>query len=151
MNLEFIKVDENNKYILEKIEFMQGQSNLVDVPIEAYEESKKYKYSFPIVVLDGIKLIAFFIYESLNENFTEFLIWSFLVNGQFQNQGYGKKIMEQLLLILNNRYSLKRIEIAYVPGNDIAKKMYRKLEFKENGKINNDGEIIMEMNINTKI
>ena len=147
MRLKFINVDENNKNLLENIELKKEQKNMVDLPIEAYEEAKKYKYSFPIVVFDETKVIAFFIYESLNDNFTDFLVWGFIVSSQFQHQNYGTQIMKQFLLRLNNKYKLKRIEIAYVPGNTIAKNLYRKLGFKKNGKINDDGEIEMDMNV----
>jgi diamine N-acetyltransferase len=147
MKLEFLNVDENNKNLLEKIEVKQEQKSMVDLPIEAYEEAKKYKYSFPIVVLDETKVIAFFIYESLNDNFTDFLVWGFIVSSRFQHQNYGTQIMKQFLLRLKKQYEVKRIELAYVQGNTIAKKLYRKLGFKENGKINDDGEIEMDMNI----
>lgn len=145
MKLQFLKIDDKNIKFVEKINLKQKQKNMVDLPIEAYLESKKFKYSFPVAVIDETEVIAFFIYESLNENFTDFLVWNFIVSSQFQDQGYGRQIMKKLLLKLNNEYKVERIEIAYVPGNTIAKKLYRRLGFIENGKINNDGEIVMEM------
>jgi len=145
MNLQFIKIEESNKEILSKIELRPNQIGLADCPLEAYELAKKFTYAYPTAIFWENAAIAFLIYEALNEMQTHFLVWDFVVDKAFQGQGYGREIMMQLMQKLRIEYHAEKIELAYEPSNHIARNLYRSLGFLESGKINDDGEIEMEL------
>jgi len=142
--IKFLNTDDTNKDELKKIELKPEQKENADLPIDAYKESLLFKNSIPISIYEKNNLIAFLIYEYLDNEKTEFLIWDFVVDANQQGKGYGKKIMLQLIKYLQSNYKLKKICLAFVPENTIARNLYKKLGFIETGKINDDNEIEME-------
>jgi diamine N-acetyltransferase len=143
--LKFISVTPENTSILDQRFLSREQAGTADEPRETVEVAKNYKRAKPVVIHDDENLVAFLVYEALNPESSAFLIWDFVVHHEFQGRGYGYAIMKKLIEYLKNTYGAKRIELAIVPDNEPARTLYSKLGFEENGKINSDGELEMEL------
>lgn len=71
--------------------------------------------------------------------------WGFIGEKEYWGKGIGKSILEQLIEIAKNDLRLKEIYLKVIRENEIAIKLYKKLDFKEIGV---DAEnIIMKKNI----
>ncbi len=142
--LEFKTVAPEDSMILDQRFLKADQAGTADEPRDTIEVARKYERARPVSIHDGEELIAFLVYEALDSESRAFLIWDFVVHRDHQGKGFGFAIMKQLVGFLESNFGAKRIELAIVPGNTAARNLYLKLGFRENGKINSDGEIEME-------
>lgn len=71
-------------------------------------------------------------------------IWRFMIALEMQHKGYGRKALEAAISLARKEGKFDRVRLDYVPGNEIAHKLYCALGFRETGEIE-DGEIVMEL------
>jgi len=69
-------------------------------------------------------------------------IWRFMIGKDFQNKGYGKASLIEIIKLIKSSVKFDMIHLSFVPGNEVAKHLYYSLGFRENGKLDVD-EIIM--------
>ncbi len=143
--LEFKSILPEDSLILDQQFLKADQAGAADEPRDTLELARKYERARPVVIYDGEVLIAFLVYEALDDDNSTFLIWDFVVHREHQGKGHGYAIMSQLAEHLKADFGAERIELAIVPGNTPARNLYLKLGFRENGKVNSDGELEMEM------
>ncbi len=143
--LKFVDVTPENVSVLDQVFLKEGQAGTADEPSETIEVAKNFKTAKPVAVYNREDLIGFLVYEALNPESNEFLIWDFVVHQKYQRLGFGYAIMEKLITFLKSNFKVKRIELAIVPDNIAARNLYLKLGFRENGKINSDGEHEMDL------
>ncbi|MCP4545241.1 MAG: GNAT family N-acetyltransferase [bacterium] len=143
--LKFENVTSDNIALLDRDFLKAGQAGTADEPRETVEVAKNFERATPILIYDGSEPIAFLVYEVLKADATTFFIWDFVVHHESQGKGYGYAIMRQLIDYLKSNNGATRIELAIVPDNMPARKLYLKVGFRENGKTNSDGELEMEM------
>ncbi len=142
---KFIDITPENIAVLEQRFLRVEQAGTADEPRDTIEVTRKFKRARPVAIYKDSNLIAFLVYEALNPEKDNFLIWDFVVHQKFQGQGYGYAVMRQLIDNLTDFYQARRVELAIVPDNKPARELYFKLGFRENGKINSDGELEMDM------
>jgi diamine N-acetyltransferase len=73
-------------------------------------------------------------------------IWRILIPEEHVNKGYGTRIMETMIANARESKEYDALQLSYVPGNDLAEHVYRKVGFKATGVID-DGEIVMRMDL----
>lgn len=77
-------------------------------------------------------------------------IWldRFMLDAQFQGQGYGKKFLRIVLKFICSNWKVKDIVLSINQNNKTAKTLYEKFGFKDTGRIDEDnGEQIMVLNV----
>ena len=146
--IKLIEIDLEIKNKLSSLKLHEHQKDFADLPLASYEESKKFKNAYPRAIFNNDQLIGFIIYETLNEKKDEFLIWDFMIDKDFQNKGYGKKAMKQLINYIKSKFNCRRIEIAYEKSNIVVRKLYLGLGFIDTGLVNDDDECLMELVFN---
>ena len=78
--------------------------------------------------------------ESLKDNYS---IWRLMIDKRYQNRGYGRQAILLALDFIRTWPCGKAeyCEISYEPENEVGRKLYHSLGFKENGEM--DGEEIV--------
>lgn len=140
MKLE--KVTSKNIWEIVKLKVSESQKNFVapnDASImEAYLALANNGYAFPfgIYVDDDYENPPKIAYGNYN-------IWRLMIDEKYQNKGYGEKAL-QLALDYIKKFpcgNAKYCYLSYDEDNEIAKKLYAKYGFVENGE-KDDDEII---------
>ena len=70
----------------------------------------------------------------------EYFLWRFMIGGEFQGNGYGRKAIELLVNYVKTRPGAKELLVSYVPKEGGPEEFYFKVGFKSNGE--NYGEEI---------
>lgn len=78
-----------------------------------------------------------------------FFLWDYAVDAKYQNQGYGTKILIELINKLKNEHGAKWISTTYKYGNLHAKHVYEKTGFIQTDIVCEDG--IHEVNMILKL
>ncbi|GGF70078.1 hypothetical protein GCM10011338_22770 [Alteromonas lipolytica] len=66
-------------------------------------------------------------------------IWRFMIDQQFQNQGYGRLAMRLAIAEIKANPWVQTIEICYNPNNPVASEFYASFGFVEAG-MDDDGD-----------
>lgn len=77
-------------------------------------------------------------------------IWldRFMIDGQFQGKGYGKKFLQLIVDYIQLKWQVKDIVLSIVKENNQAKKLYETIGFIDTGRIDEEnGELIMVLNV----
>ena len=96
-----------------------------------------YVYSetaFPFAVYEESTVVGFIMmgYYEVKGHYT---LWKFMIDSRFQNRGYGRKALELGIEYIRNRFNVSEIYTGVVPGNTVAKTLYKSVGFEETGLI----------------
>ena len=72
-------------------------------------------------------------------------IWRLMIDKAHQKKGYGRRALERALEEIRRGPAIERIEICYSPANDVARKLYADIGFREVGMDKDAGEIIASL------
>ena len=67
-----------------------------------------------------------------------------MIDIDHQKKGYGRAAMVQIIDLMQSHYKLDAIYISFVPGNDVARKLYEQLGFVDTGEME-EGEHIFKL------
>lgn len=108
----------------------------------AHSLAQAYVYqetAFPFAVYaDGI-LIGF-IMLGYYEARKQYTLWKFLIDKDYQSQGYGREALKQGLAYLKEKFGVKEIYTGVALGNETAKHLYNAVGFKETGVVEDNME-----------
>jgi len=84
--------------------------------------------------------------EDLDENVYD--IWRFMIDEKHQGKGYGKEALLKAIEFIKTKPEgpAQSLLLSYVPGNEKAESLYKKVGFVATGEIDH-GEIEMKLNI----
>lgn len=106
-----------------------------------------YDVARPFAIYNDEELVGFLMLE-WDEKAREVGIWRFMIAQEHQQKGYGTQAMERAIeMIRAEAEKFDVIYLSYVPGNEIAKRLYEKMGFRETGEVDEEGEIIMAINL----
>ena len=71
-------------------------------------------------------------------------LWRLMIDEKHQGKGYGKAAVQLAIQYIGETVNPDKIKTAFVPGNEIAQKLYRSVGFAPNGDIDGD-EVVMEL------
>lgn len=83
-------------------------------------------------------MVGFTMYDTDN-----YYIVRFMIDERYQGKGYGHAAMRLLLAQFERDFAHPTASLSYVPGNEVAERLYERVGFRKTGEIH-DGEIIME-------
>ena len=107
------------------------------VSTNAESLAQAYVYSdtaYPFAVYDDDTIVGFIMmgYYEAKEYYT---LWKFMIDKRYQNKGYGRRVLELGIRYLRDRFNVSEIYTGVIPGNTIAKNLYKSVGFKETGLI----------------
>jgi diamine N-acetyltransferase len=66
----------------------------------------------------------------------------FMIADGFQGRGYGTAALTALVRMMVERYTCAHIFLDFVPGNNVAERLYARAGFVPTGEVGEDGEIV---------
>lgn len=84
--------------------------------------------------------------DSLDEDIYD--IWRFMIDEKHQDKGYGKEALIKAIDFIKTQPKgpAKALYLSYVPGNDKAEALYKKVGFVATGE-EDHGEIVMKLDL----
>jgi diamine N-acetyltransferase len=79
--------------------------------------------------------------DSVNSDYS---LWRLMIDAQFQRCGFGKRALELTIAHVKTRPGAKILSTSCVTGEGSPKDFYEKMGFTSTGKIDEDGELIMQ-------
>ncbi len=117
----------------------------------AYSLAQAWVYrstAFPFAIYCDETLVGFVMlgyYEQKHQH----TLWKFLIDRQYQGNGYGRKALMLAIRYLIENFDVKEVFTGVAFGNDIARSLYRSVGFKETGEVD-DFQLEMKLEINDK-
>ncbi len=106
-------------------------------------QSKVQDGWFTKVIYDDDTMVGFTMYGfSFKDNFYE--LCRFMIDHKYQNKGYGYISLLKIIDEMKKFQNCHEIFLSFDPQNDIAKKLYEKVGFKDTGMLNED-EILYKL------
>lgn len=122
---------------------------------ENYLASNEYSLAQAWLYREANDVYPFAIYEDdipvgfmmLDEDLEErsIVIWRIMFPVEYQNKGYATEAVRKIVELMRESGKYDYVTIDYVPGNDMAEHVYRKLGFRVTGEIVNDNEVEMRL------
>ena len=75
-----------------------------------------------------------------------YYLWRFMIAGEHQGKGYGRRAMELLIEHVKTRPGAEELLLSYVPGEGSPEGFYRRLGFEPTGE-ENEGEIMASLRL----
>lgn len=135
MALEFRDITSENYLDVFKLKVKLEQKSYVVPNVYCIAESKVYENFNPKALYLDNELIGFLMYGTNPKNESDVWIISLMIDEKFQGKGYGKHTMLKSIQILRELYDPPAIYISFDPENEIAKKLYTSIGFKDTGEI----------------
>jgi diamine N-acetyltransferase len=63
----------------------------------------------------------------------KYYVWRYMVAGEFQGLGFGKRAMEQVIEYVRSRPGATELTLSYVPGEGSPRELYMRLGFEDTG------------------
>jgi len=102
-----------------------------------------YDTARPFAVYHDDNMVGFVLLRDL-PNLDCYYISQFMIDQNFQRQGYGRQAMELLIEMLRSERRYPKVTLCFVDGDEAAKSLYLGLGFRLTGEVDAD-EIIMEL------
>jgi diamine N-acetyltransferase len=74
----------------------------------------------------------------------QYYLWRYMVDGEYQGFGYGKKALELVIEYVRTRPNATVFDLSYVPGEGSPREFYMKLGFEDTGEVHG-GENVMRL------
>ncbi|HEV8193705.1 MAG TPA: GNAT family N-acetyltransferase [Ktedonobacterales bacterium] len=97
-------------------------------------QSKYEPEYIPLAVYDGDEMVGFVMY-GLEKTEGKYWIMRVMVDHRYQGKGYGRAAMQLLLDRIHAIPDCDEVAISYEPENEVARRLYASLGFRETGEI----------------
>ncbi len=118
-----------------KLEVAEEQANFVATNLQSIAWSRFEPSLIPAGIYAGDTMVGFVLYGRewpLEPN--RWGIARFMIDKNHQGKGYGKAAMQEMIrLVKEHDPGTKGISLSYVPGNEVARKLYSSVGFRETG------------------
>lgn len=146
--ISFRKITEDNFAAIIQMKRPEGE-NFVASNVYSLAQAWLYREAgdvYPFAVYDREMPVGFIM---LDEDLEErcLILWRIMFPEEHQNKGYGTRAIRKIIQLAGNSGKYDHILLDYVPKNKIAEHVYKKLGFLPTGKIVNNGEIEMKLDL----
>ena len=130
-----------------KIRVEASQTHFVASNLFSMAQAKYEPECVPLAVYDDEQMVGFVMYRPEDHGLAKiFFIDRLMIGEGHQKKGYGRAAMILLIERLRSQAGYNAILISFVPGNDVAQKLYSDLGFQDTGEID-DGELVYRMGL----
>lgn len=133
LNIELRKVTPENWRDVANLELEPSQTDYVAPNSYSLAEAAYRTQCIPRAIYSDDIVVGFIMYTPLEpfDNPTEFEVFRFMVDRQYQNQGIGRSALTLALDEIKQTPNLEVIWIGYSPSNPVAKDFYTSFGFVE--------------------
>ncbi|WP_308722934.1 GNAT family N-acetyltransferase [Paenibacillus polysaccharolyticus] len=121
----------------------EDQLTLVASNADSLIHATKEVTSRPYGIYAGNEMVGFILFD--NEIYTDGHYWilRFMIDGKHQGQGYGKRAIQEVIHMLQERRDCRQIRVSHIPHNVAANALYKRCGFQETGELEDNGDIIL--------
>lgn len=152
---EFKKADRSNWEDALKLSVFDHQKEFVPSVSESLSAAyiKPWDEAFdPFIIFKEDIMIGFFYLSYTPDSTDNYWLGGFFIDKHYQNSSFGSKALDEILEFIKTRYpKCELVSLTFEKNNSIAHKLYEKKGFREIGKVNYQGEIIMSKDIRLPI
>ena len=126
-------VTKDNVEAVLALRLREDQKKYVSSPAESLAQAYAYyETAYPFAVYEDdivVGLIMMGYYEAKNY----YTLWKFLIDHEYQNKGYGRQALKLGLEYIKDTFDARAIYTGVIPENDVAKRLYESVGFKNTG------------------
>ncbi|HEY1013056.1 MAG TPA: GNAT family N-acetyltransferase [Herpetosiphonaceae bacterium] len=141
--IELIPVTEHNFRDCVKLVVADDQTDYVASNLYTLAQSYVYPSWQPRAIHADGQLVGFVATGLDSETGHQWII-RFMIGKDLQGKGYGKAALLAIIDQLKAASPESEIRLSYVPGNEVAERLYRAVGFEATGEID-DGEVVMRL------
>ncbi|HCQ9956482.1 TPA: GNAT family N-acetyltransferase [Acinetobacter baumannii] len=141
-------LDSENWLLCAKLSLDESQKDYVAPNVYSIAESKVEEHYCPRVICFNDEVVGLLMYcvEIDPPDETLFWLFRFMIGKDHQAKGYGTLALQMAIDEMAAK-GAKRIRTMYKSSNNIAGKLYKKMNFIETGEYDECGDIILELGI----
>ncbi|WP_022761161.1 GNAT family N-acetyltransferase [Butyrivibrio sp. AD3002] len=133
IHLESVTRDNIEELI--ELSVREDQQSFVSTVAESLAQAYVYsENAYPFAVYEDDILVGFIMmgYYEVKQYYT---LWKFLIDYRYQNKGYGRQALVLGLEYIKEKFNPPDIYTGVVPGNTVAKDLYKSVGFEDTGLI----------------
>lgn len=144
MNLLLVPVSGENREIATSLAVAPGQEHFIETVEECLQEADELAEWRPMLICDGDIAIGFTMFGYLHyEGKARLWFDRFLIDRNYQHQGYGRMAMKTVLGYLRGTFPEEDIYLSVYDENQVAIRLYQSFGFSFNGELDLKGERVM--------
>lgn len=155
--MEFRKVTSQNLWDVVKLKVKPEQKEYVadntTSLLEAYSSQNEGKKVEAFAIYEKDELVGFFMINFDLWNWQgapevskdNYCLWRFMIDQKFQGNGLGRQALNKIIDYVKTMPlgKSKKLYLSYVPGNDVAEKIYKDAGFVANGEKDDDEVVVV--------
>ncbi|CRZ33699.1 diamine N-acetyltransferase [Herbinix hemicellulosilytica] len=139
-------VSENTFFPVLKLKVRTEQEEFVSSNLISLAQAwLYYDKAKPYAIMDDDTVVGFLMFDWDEEERTVG-IWRFMIGADYQGKGYGRAALTQAINMIRDTGKFDTVYLGYVPGNEVAEKLYYSLGFKDSNERDGD-EIILKLSL----
>ncbi len=138
--IAFRPVTRDNLRELVRLKVAEGQADFVADNLVSVAQAYVEPTWTPMGIYAGDEAVGFAM-EGFDPDENRWWIVRFMIGAAHQGKGYGTAALTALIASMAERHGCREVYLSYVPGNDVAERMYAKAGFVPTGEVE-DGEIV---------
>ncbi|WP_028595348.1 GNAT family N-acetyltransferase [Paenibacillus assamensis] len=137
------EVNRTNFYDVLNLSVTDEQKEFVATNMFSLAQAKAFPECICSAIYNDDTLVGFTMY-CIDEEDHEYWIYRLMIDAKYQSKGYGKAAMKMLIERIKEDTQHRVIYISFEPDNDLAKQLYEKLGFVEDGRVI-DEEVVYKL------
>ena len=131
--VELREITSDNLEDVLNIQIFEYQDKFVSSTAHALAQAYVYRETaFPFAVYDGNTLVGFIMLGYYKPR-SQYTLWKFMIDKQYQKKGYGKEALMCGITYLREKFNVREVYTGVLLGNEIAKHLYTSVGFVETG------------------
>ncbi len=115
------------------LQIFEYQDKFVSSTAHALAQAYVYhETAFPFAIYADDTLVGFIMFGYYTSR-SQYTLWKFLIDRQYQKKGYGREALIRGIAYLRETFNVKEIYTKVLLGNEIAKQLYTSVGFVETG------------------
>lgn len=143
MSISLRDVTKDNWKQIVKLKLADGQEQFV-APNWYSILQAHFEFGFARAIYLEDTPIGFVWYATNPPEDERWWIVRFMIALDYQGKGYGRRALETIIAEMRQNPTCKDIHISFVPGNDIARRLYEKVGFVDTGVVE-DEELVFRL------
>lgn len=136
-------IDQENFRPVARLKLLPEQASFVAENLFSIAEASVHPNWLPQAIYAGDELVGFVLTGRETETGIDWII-RFMIGAEQQGKGHGRAALLAVIEQLKARPDHRQVRLSYVPGNDVAERLYRAVCFVPTGEVD-DGEIVMQL------
>ncbi|PEZ03341.1 spermidine acetyltransferase [Bacillus sp. AFS018417] len=142
MNLHICEVTAHNWRSVAALNVAKEQQQFIESNVFSLAESLYEKNGTSVSLYDGETLVGYAMYGWYSKKDRSVWLDRFMIDYNFQGNGYAKQFLRLLITYLQQKYQCKKIYLSLHPDNNLAMKLYESFGFHLTGDIDDEGPVV---------